>query len=117
MNLAAYDTVCNKVDKTKTWIDNKHPILISREIAKRPYYAFVKRFEPDLNETQYYLVLLDDWAAETPSFNVHIDDYGRSKINMKHLVKNEHIALPYGCNIKLEHIEHTDDGDIYKLGI
>lgn len=115
MNLVAYDSISIKIDRTKSWIDDKHPLLISRELPKRPYYTFVKRFEPTINETQYYLVLLDDWAKETPSFNTRVDDYGRLKIGMNYLVNHEHIEIPYGCNIKLEHIEHTDDGDIYRV--
>lgn len=116
MNLVAYDKVCDKLDRTKTWIDIRRPVLISNELpTNRPYYTFVKRFEPEVRETHYFLVLLDNWSNNPPTYNVHLDDYGRVKISLAKLASAEHIDLPYGHNVKLIHTEHTDDGDIYRL--
>ena len=49
MNLNAYDSITEKIDKTKTWIDTKKCILLSREIKYRKYYVLSRRFNTELN--------------------------------------------------------------------
>lgn len=117
MNLVAYDKVGKSLDKNKSWIDNRRNVLISRELTYHTYYGFVKRYEPHLNKNVYFLVLCDDWASITPSFNTHIDDYGRIKINLDYLVNSEHISLTHGANVEVKHVEHKDDGDIFLLNL
>ena len=117
MNLSAYDTISNKLNKRKTWLDNNKQVIISREVNKRPYYTFVKRYEPELNTNVFFLVLLDDKTPNSQCYITHQDDYGRLKFNVSPIWKELPFTEYIGQNIPLEYIEHTDDGDIYKIDI
>ena len=118
MNINAYDNVEPTLNKQKTWVCPVHHILYSREIAKRRYALLTKRFNPKTNDTYYYIIMLDDYPVDRKVSKSYVDSFGRLKINIS-AIWNE-TSLRYiktKSNINIEHIEHTDDGDIYYLDI
>lgn len=118
MNLNAYDTIIPKVDKQKTWIDANHYQLLSREINYRRYVTICKRYNKSENDFEYFVVLLDDIPPEREYSKTKFDEYGRIKINLKSIWTNTILhTFEHNCNITISHIEHTDDGDIYKLDL
>lgn len=118
MNLSAYDNVENVLDRTKTWVLVKSKELLSREIKKRRYYTLTKRFNITSGLYEYFLVLLDDRFPSNVCKLSHIDNYGRLKLSIKSIWGITMLSsLKYDTNIGIEHIEHTDDGDIYRLDI
>ena len=60
MNLAAYDKVDNKIDKTKTWLDHNNKRIVSKQIKYRTYYAFGKRYNPNTDKEEFYLITSDN---------------------------------------------------------
>lgn len=118
MNLNEYDTVSNSVDKNKTWTDIKKYRLLSREIPYRRYYTIVERLNTMTNDIDYYLVLLDDKADAKVCYKTETDDYGRLVFKMFLVWKKSILnSLTHNINVVIDLIEHTDDGDIYKLDI
>jgi len=118
MNLSAYDNVKNKTNKFKTWLDSNKQLLLSRSIKYRPYYTFVKRFEPTLKTTVYFIVLLDCIPQNTVYFRTKKDDYGRLKFNVKTIFYESGLSeIQNDSNVDIIHIEHDSDGDIYKINI
>jgi len=117
MNLSAYDSVKPKIDKTKTWVDTEKQILYSREIQYRPYVTLSKRYDPVCCDYEYFVILLDDYPEDRQYSRTNKDDYGRIKIKLTGIFKDCGLSeLGTTQNISIEHIEHTDDGDIYKIG-
>jgi hypothetical protein len=118
INLNAYDNITEKIDKTRTWIDVKKHLLLSREIRFRKYYVLSKRFNTASNEYNYYVILLDDKPTDRISFNTKLDDYGRIKIRLHELfVESNLIDLEKDTNIRIKRIDHDIDGDVYLLDI
>lgn len=118
INLNAYDSITEKIDKTKTWIDiNKHQLL-SREIKFRKYYVLSKRFNPELDIYEYFIILLNEKPTDRISYQTKIDDYGRVKIRLYELYKESDLNyLTKDINININLIEHQDDGDVYQLDV
>nr|DAW71215.1 MAG TPA: hypothetical protein [Crassvirales sp.] len=118
MNLVAYDEINVKVDKHKTWYHCERNSIISREVSFRKHYAFVKRYEPQLNDTIYFIVMLDNPNDVSKSYNTHKDNYGRlffkSSIVFKELGFD---SITKDVNISLIHVEHCHDGDVYKIDV
>lgn len=118
MNLAAYDTVKHKTDKSGTWIDSKRHILLSREIVNRKYYTFVKKFDPKTNVTIYFIVLLDYKPNDKITFKTRKDDYGRLKFNVESIFYESGLyKLEDRVNVDITRVEHNDDGDIYQINV
>lgn len=118
MNLSAYDVVEEKLDRNKTWILVKSKEILSREIKKRRYYAFIKKWNPNQSIFEYFLLLLDAKAPNIVCHYAHIDNFGRLKLNARSIWDVSSLwKYDKTSNIGIEHIEHTDDGDIYKLDI
>ena len=118
INLNIYDSINEKVDKTKTWIDvNKH-LLLSREIKFRNYYMLTKRFNPELSNYDYFIILLDYKPDGKEYHHTKLDDYGRVKIRLLELYRESDLNyLEKDSNINIRNIEHQDDGDVYQLDI
>lgn len=117
MNLNAYDSIIDKIDKTKTWVDVKKHLLLSREIKFRPRYVLTKRFDTELKVYNYYIILLDNAPIDRQSFPTRIDDYGRIKIRLHNLYTESDLQyLEKDSNINIKCIEHEEDGDVYQLG-
>ena len=74
INLSAYDSITNKIDKTKTWINVEKHLLISREIKFHKYYTLAKRFNPELNNYDYFIILLDNKDDSRNYYNTKLDD-------------------------------------------
>ena len=106
MNLVAYDKVSGTPTKSKIHTYSGFPYIITREVKYRKYYCFVTRYEPTINDTILYLVLLDDNPPDRAVAKTRRDNYGRLKFN-----------IPQGkqVNINLSQETQADDGDIYKL--
>lgn len=118
MNLNAYDNVINKVDKTKTWIDVKKHLLLSREIKYRKWYVLSKRFNTKNNCYDYFVILLDNHPQDRVAFNTIHDDYGRIKIKLYNMYNESDLKyLTKDTNISINHIEHENDGDVYQLDL
>lgn len=115
MNLAAYDKVSGTPTKSKIHTYSGFPYIITREVKYRKYYCFVTRYEPTINDTILYLVLLDDNPPDRPVARTRRDNYGRLKFNMSILANKYNIPQSKQVNIKLSRETQADDGDIYKL--
>lgn len=118
MNLAAYDDIKPKIDKQKTWVDIDKKLLYSREITYRPYVLLSKRYNKELAEYEYFVIMLDEKPINKISANTNRDDYGRIKIRLMNVFIESSLAtLEHSQNINIELVDHADDGDIYKLDI
>ena len=115
MNLVAYDKVTSAPTKSKIHTYSGFPYIITREVKYRKYYCFVTRYEPTINDTILYLVLLDDNPPDRAVARTRRDNYGRLKFNMSILAGKYNIPQGKQVNIKLSNETHSDDGDIYKL--
>jgi hypothetical protein len=112
MNLAAYDIV-TRLDRKKTWIDPKYNRLYSREIkTDRNYFAFSKTYNPDASKYDINLILLDEPISGS-TFKI-IDKVGLLKIKLD-AIKDDIPKFDRPTNITIKHIQHENDGDIYKL--
>lgn len=118
MNLSAYDYIKPKVDKTKTWILTRRHEIASREFPIRKYVTYSKRYNPEKECTDYFIILLDDRPMDRESIRYHIDDFGRFKVSAESIWYESGLCnFKYDVNINVSLVEHTDDGDIYKLDL
>lgn len=118
INLNAYDSIVDKIDKTKTWIDIDKRQLLSREIKFHKYYILTKRFNTKLNIYEYFIILLDEKPNDRISYQTKVDDYGRIKIRLYELYKESDLnTFTKNVNININLIDHQDDGDVYQLDI
>ena len=115
MNLVAYDKVSSIPTKSKIHTYSGFPYIITREVKYRKYYCFVTRYEPKINDTILYLVLLDDNPPDRAVARTRRDNYGRLKFNMSILAGKYNIPQDKQVNVKLSMETQADDGDIYKL--
>jgi len=118
MNLNAYDDVSPVINKRATWIDIKKYQLLSREINYRKYVTISKRFNTETSEYEYFIILLDNLPANRSFSHTKKDDYGRIKINLTAIWFDSSLcSYKQNTNITIEHIEESDDGDVYKLNV
>lgn len=117
MNLSAYDKIKNDKTDCKIYNSSGFPYIITKTINYRKYYCFVTRYEPRINDTILYLVLLDDNPLDRPVAKTRRDDYGRLKFNLSIIANKHKILKNKNINISLCLETHADDGDIYKLEI
>ena len=115
MNLIAYDKVTGNPTKSKIHTYSGFHYIITREVKYRKYYCFVTRYEPTINDTILYLVLLDENPSDRAVARTRRDNYGRLKFNMSILAGKYNIPQDKQFNIKLSIETQADDGDIYKL--
>ncbi len=115
MNLAAYDKINGTTTKSKIHTYSGFPYIITREVKYRKYYCFVTRYEPTIDDTILYLVLLDDNPTDRTVARTRRDNYGRLKFNMSILAGKYNIPRCKQIIIKLSLETQADDGDIYKL--
>lgn len=115
MNLSAYDKIKGSPTKSKVYLSNTYPYIITREIKKRKYYCFVTRYEPSTDETNIFLVLLDEKPEDRAVARTRQDEYGRLKFNLSAIVGK--INLFNNATVVLSLETTADDGDIYKLEI
>ena len=115
MNLVAYDKVSGTPTKSKIHTYSGFPYIITREVKYRKYYCFVTRYEPKINDTILYLVLLDENPPDRAVARTRRDNYGRLKFNMSILAGKYNIPQGKQVNVKLSIETQADDGDIYKL--
>lgn len=116
MNLSAYDGINNKINKTKTWINVKKHILLSREIKYRKFYSFAKRYDKNNNCYNYYIILSDTPPDKLVSYFTKYDDYGRVKLRINEIYDNIVLnPVTENINISIKHIDEQEDGDIYEI--
>lgn len=115
MNLSAYDKINGIATKSKIYVSNNYPYIVTREIKYRKYYCFVKRYEPKIENNVLFLVLLDDTPLDRSVARTRRDNYGRLKFNMSKL--KDYFSLTQGKEYYLTLTLETtaDDGDIYKI--
>ena len=63
MNLNAYDSIIEKLDKNKTWIDIRRKTILSREMKYRKYTCILKRYNPETNMNVYINALHENHPA------------------------------------------------------
>ena len=117
MNLVAYDKVDNNTTKSKVHTYSGFHYIVTREITYRKYYCFVTRYEPSINDTILYLVLLDDNPPDRAVSRTRRDNYGRLKFNMSILAGKYNIPQGKQVNITLTSETQADDGDIYRINL
>ena len=118
MNLSAYDSINNKIDKNKSWDDIKKKQLLSREINKRQYSTLVKRYDAQTNTNSYYVAITDTPPKDKVCKKLKIDDYGRVKLNLTPIWNETYLSqLDSNCNIMIERVEHDSDCDIYFIDV
>ena len=118
MNLSAYDSINNKIDKNKSWVDIKKKQLLSREINKRQYSTLVKRYDAQTNTNSYYVAITDTPPKDNVCKKLKIDDYGRVKLNLTPIWNETYLSqLDSNCNIMIERVEHDSDCDIYFIDV
>lgn len=118
MNLAAYDSVTTKIDKQKTWLDVDKKFLYSREIKYRKYNTLAKRYNPELEQSDFFIILLDELPTDRPASITKVDNYGRIKINIASIWDEANFNYyDSNCNINIITIEDTNDGNVYQLDI
>lgn len=119
MNLCAFDEAIVKLDKHKTWFSPENNSIISREIPYRKYYTILKRYEPLLNNTIYFIATLDSSDDAKTIFTTRRDYYGRIYFKLtSDIIQN--LGLCYitnSTNIDVSLVEHNIDGDIYKIDV
>ena len=119
MNLVAYDSINNIVNKQKSWIDVNKKVLFSREIAYRKYVCFGKKYDANEGSTIFYIIISDDEPLDRASCKLVLTNNGCRKINIRSIWDESNLSsIQYKYfNIVLKPIEHTDDCDIYELVI
>ena len=118
MNLIAYDEIVDKVDKTKTWLDGKTGNIFSRELVFRKYYTFIKRYNPKTKTTTIYIAMLDNKSDAKVAYVTRKDTYNRICLKTKLILREFGLDnVDKEVNIRLNHIEHSDDGDVYEVCI
>ena len=77
-------------------------------------YNQVERKVFDYQDTE----ILDDYPVDRKVSKSYVDSFGRLKINISAIWNETSLRhIKTKSNINIEHIEHTDDGDIYYLDI
>lgn len=118
MNLSAYDSIEDYLDKSKSWVYVKRKELISREIKYRRYFTIGKRFDKGSDSYRYFLILLDNKPEYRQYGRVKRDSYGRIKVDLRSLWDITSLYdITSDTNINIIYTEHTADGDIYELDI
>ena len=118
MNLNAYDSIVEKIDKTKTWIDIRKKLLLSREIKYRPYTCILKRYDSKTNINSYFIAILDNPPKDKIYKSTTLDDYGRVKISLSKIWKETYLPrLKNNCNIICNLVESDKDGEIYSIDV
>ena len=108
MNLNNYDGITEKLDKTKTWVDIRKKLLLSREIKYRPYTCLLKRYNLKTNT----------YPENRTCKRTILDDYGRFKLSLSDIWKKTYLnELKSNCNIICELVESDEDGDIYSIDV
>ena len=116
MNLVAYDEITDKVDKTKTWLDGKTGNIFSRELVFRKYYTFIKRYNPKTKNTTIYIAMLDNKSDAKIAYDTRKDTYNRICLKTKLILREFSLNnVNKEINIHLNHVESTNDGDVYEI--
>ena len=118
MNLAAYDNINDvKYSKTKIYSCSNYPYIITREVKKRKYYCYVKRYDPNLGINILFLVLLDKKPDDRQVCKTRQDEYGRLKFNLSPAISVFNLIPNNRYDVELTLETEADDGDIYKVEI
>lgn len=115
MNLSAYDKISGSPTKSKLYMSNNYPYIITREVKYRKYYCFVKRYDPSTETDNLFLVLLDDNPEDRQVAGVRRDDYGRLKFNLSQARDIINLVPNKNVNVHLTLETQADDGDIYRI--
>lgn len=115
INLNEFDKVDEKVDKSKTWLYIKGKCLISNEVPKYKYYNLYKKYNPETNSTNYYIVFSNE-NIKNELKQTHIDDYGRIKIPISTIYKESGLYNENkDCNIILKTINKDKESIVYLI--
>lgn len=115
INLNEFDKVDEKVDKSKTWLYVAGKCLISKELPKYDYYNLYKKYDPELNTVNYYIVFCKENINNELKIT-HIDDYGRIKIPISSIYKESGLYKEKkDCNISLKEINKDEDSVVYLI--
>ena len=115
MNLAAYDKVNNKIDKTKTWLDHNNKRIVSKQIKYRTYYAFGKRYNPNTDKEEFYLITSDNIILDRPCYKTIKDNYNRLKYNLGSVYNDCFKEVNKDISINLILDSSQEDGEVYRF--
>lgn len=114
INLSAYDNVKIEHD---TWIDSKYKRFYSKSIPYRPFFTILKRFNPDLNRTEFYLVLMDEHIDGRVCKPVARSPKGFIKINLGIFWDSLGVGNIGVAEIEYSTVEVADNAIIYYIDI
>lgn len=117
--LQQYDDVGTILDKTKSWINFKTKKLFSREIKFKPFVAIRKRYNTEISDYEYFLIMCDNKPEIGSSIRCEYDDFGRVKFSIcsiwKEIITSLSIKDSNDFNINIEYLESDEDSDTYKI--
>lgn len=115
MNLSAYDVI-KQINYLKTWVDPRYKRLYSRELPDYKFYSFAKKYNPDNNVTDFYIILHNNIDTDLIIHPVIIDKRV-TKLYLKDIWNESPLRTITNIeNIKLDIDDNTqDDCIIYKI--
>lgn len=117
MNLYAYDAVEPKFEQG-TWINPNYKKLYSTDISPRLVYSFAVRFNTTTNNNDYYIVLSDKPIEDRQCYRTIYTKHNITILDLKPIWEHCNLKkLTKKDYINIEHIEHSDDGDIYHIDV
>ena len=115
INLNEYDVIKQKVDKSKTWLYVKGKSLISNELPKRKYYNLFKRYNPQ-KESYEFFIILSDVNTNNSFKTTNIDAYNRIKISISSIYQLSGLHNETeDCNITLRKVDCDENSDVYAI--
>lgn len=115
INLNEYDGVVIKVN---SWIDPQYKRLYSDSIKRKPYFTILKKYNPNTNTTDYYLVMLDKINNKFVCDETNVSNSGTVKVPLDKfwdsLPINKYIQR---TDIYIEFIEEDEHTIVYYLDI
>lgn len=79
MEILQYEIIDKKLDRQRPYYDNKRGLLIFRLQNNYSYYCQAKKYNPNTNEYEYFLLLGKNKFNDNCNL-FYRDDYGRYKI-------------------------------------
>ena len=116
INLLQYDDIIDVVDKNKTWYNVKSNSIFSREIVRKPYYTFKKRWVAEHGDYSYYLIVSDKNDDKSSFKFTYVDDYGRIKFRCTGALPTFILSrYNHDANISIRVVEEDDESVVYEL--
>lgn len=113
MNFSAYDLV---KEVNNSYILPEYYRLYSKQIKYRNYYTFLKRYNNEDKEYEYFLCMCDVPYDNIEWYSSNMDTKGVVKINLKPIwLLSKFRELTAKTNVKLCLESKDEDGEVYKI--